>query len=102
MSLCLTSLPRVTVTKAWVQSGRSQWAGARAGAEWRRVGYSCLCPVLTGPEASATMSFSLCVWEECSCAHSFSEGWLWRKFALGEITCVENGSYPDSRFKALC
>lgn len=68
MSLWLTSLPRVTVTKAWVQSGRSQWAGTRAGPEGRRVGHSCLClcPVLISTEISATMSFfSLCV-EECS------------------------------------
>lgn len=102
MSLWLTSLPRVTVTKAWVQSGRSQWAGARAGAEGRRVGYSCLCPVLTGPEASAIMSFFLSMWRNVHGAHSFSEsseGWLWKKLALGEITC---GSYPDSKFKALC
>lgn len=66
------------------------------------MGYSCLCPVLTGPEASATMSFFLSVWRNVHGAHSFSEGWLWKKLALGEITCGKNVSYPDSRLKALC
>lgn len=80
MSLWLTSLPRVTVTKAWVQSGRSQWAGA----EGRRVSYSCLCPALIGPKASATMSFlSLCVEEGSWCP------FVLRRLALEKAELLE-------------
>lgn len=68
------------------------------------MGYSCLCPVLTGPEASATMSFFLSVWRNVHGAHSFSEGWLWKKLALGEITCGKMSAIPTpgSRPSAKC
>lgn len=61
MSLWFTSLLRVTVTKAWVQPRRSQWAGARAVAEGRLVDHSYFSPVPTVPEAPRDYVFSLCV-----------------------------------------
>lgn len=100
MSPWLTNLPRMTVTKAWGQPGRSQWAGSRAGAEvrlvGRLVGHSCSSPVLTVPEASATM-FLLCVWRYFHGAHPFPEG-----CALEEIKYDKNGSCPHPKFKPLC
>lgn len=73
MSLWFTSLSRVTVTKARVQPGRSQWAGPRAGAEGRLVDHSYLSPTLNVPEAPVIASF-LCVGKNVHGAHSFSEG----------------------------
>lgn len=95
MSPWLTNLPRMTVTKAWVQQGRSQWAGARAEAEVRLVCHSCPSPILMVPEAPATMSL-LRVWRCVHGAHPFSEGW-----ALEEIKCDKNGSCPHPKFKPL-
>lgn len=66
-------------------------------------GESCLCPVLTGPEA-LPLSFSLSMWRNVHGAHSFSEGWLWKKLSgpWEKSHVARMAAIPHSRFKPLC
>lgn len=72
-------------------------------AEWRRVGYSCLRPVLTGPEASATMSFSLSLWRNVHVPiHSQKAGsgksWPWEKSHVVKMAAIRTlGSRPSAK-----